>query len=637
MRLKNIYIFLILISFVELKADFEIKTQYYKYNHSSIEQKEGTTNTGDELREWIKNNASAYATVIGRSIIFHNAWLKVNGNLRDSMAIYQFTGTNRLDVYSKGEMHFKDLTVHFTGNARGAIQDNISERITAYWTRVNIVEGSPGETQVFNNGDFNFFLKDVNMVGYGKQHEGDKGDFYHFQTNDTSENISVVSPDGNLNIEPGAWAANDVQVIKGLKLRGVKNIVGAAGGLGSVKIYDLDWDEKVWYFKSWGIYRKIKFMLVNPIKPNGWISYDGEYSNGYNHVGRCKEYFTHDVRVLDENRNPLSGVKVYLNCYDTTIRKEYAEQTNSEGKIQQYEILKTDNAISPNYKFLNWTFTVCDYYHEYYNQIRSFDNKVDEDVVLIKDEGVTETDISKVMNYTRINTAEELYDRLKYEKVKNEASTRIPSFSEQLIKYEGGDLVLAINWNLTLDSTISNCVEIEQSTKTIKVKAQKILKSEKFYKIVATGNINLLHGASIDFPYKDQNTNSYVRIKDVMDVDTVYIKEKGVVGIKAKFVGECGYAFQSHPTDELELLLKMSNGDEVLTFFKKKEQGYNQVVRMGIDESFLLETMFMPPDRERLFSTIDSLESMLNREGGPLEQILDSVIQMNLETIKKFK
>jgi hypothetical protein len=593
--------------------------------HSAIS---GTTDivitgveNGTTLRTYINAHTSC-GEVDGNTITFYGV-LTVNGTLTDSNSNYIFRSTgghkSRLDWNSTGVMNFTDMVIRYTQEGANVALNyggGGSDRYTANWTRVTFIQGTSGRSDFFNNGNYHFNFKDVSLISYGT------GDFMHFQSNDTLRDISIIGVHNNLNFEPGGRGAADVETIINLKLRGVSKIVGAQSGQGRLRIENLDWDKNQWEFSE----RSIKTDLINPIKPLGGISYTGDVDN-------VREYYTHNVRVLDEDRNPISGVKVNLYCNSNTSN-EYYRITNVNGEIPRYEVLHCFNSPAKNTTRSSWRLIVCDYLHSYYNQFRNFNHKIDEDILLFRDEALTETDVTKVQAYTKIGTAAELYDYAKYQKVKDQNSIKIPSYQEEFIRFEDNNLVVANNWKLVLDPNLGTTMHINNGSKIISVKCRKLEASSKFDMLVATGEIELKNGASINFPYKSNSTNSYVSIKDVMSSDTIQVINKTSGVILASFQGESGYAYQSHPTSELRLRMLMANGDEVMMYYKMNQNGYKNVFRMGIDDSFLLETMFLPTDRDRLFSIVDSLESKVERKTGVLMELLDEVIEVNKSTTK---
>ena len=159
------------------------------------------------------------------------------------------------------------------------------------------------EVIFFDNGDYTFNFDNVSMVSYGYN------DFLHFQTSEELNNITIVNAMGGLNFEPGARNSGEVEIINNLTLQNVPRMVGGSGAQGDFRVVNLNWDVSNWNFSK----RNVDFILVNPIKPDGWSNYSAN-----NAGGTVSEFYTHNLSVVDAQRNPIQNARVRLVRNDLT-------------------------------------------------------------------------------------------------------------------------------------------------------------------------------------------------------------------------------------------------------------------------------------------------------------------------------
>lgn len=578
------------------------------------------TETGDNLRTWIQMNPAQRGDVDGRHIRFRKS-LDIQGTFTDERAIYHFPNT--FGFYPRGNntntcvVNFTDVVIHYTGSQRG-YGDNY--RYTANWTRVKFIQGATsGRSDFFNNGNYVFNFQDVTLISYGA------GDYLHFQTDRVLRDITIINAQGALSFEPGVMDAADVETIINLKLRGVTQFVGGQGIPatncdGTVRIENLDWNVNDWRFNQ----RDSRFVFVNPIKPNTWTGYSGTCSN-------VKEYYTHDVTVLDGSRTPIQNSEVYLyNNKENTYEPGYSPiSTDVNGNIPQQEILWINNQTSTNYDRGTWTIVVADYNYEYYTQSRVFDKKIDEDIIILEDKSITEPNEAVVGAYTTIDDAGQFYDRCKWWKIQDQTTIQLPTFSDELVKHTVNGLEILSGWDLTFDDAIApEPMEVRVGTQEIVVNTKKLLPDSKFSKIVCDGIITIPDGYSLDFPYKDSRTDSYVRIIDLEPTDTILFTDP-VTGNPRKFVGECGIAYQATAAT-LNIELKKQNGDLAMKQYDLSNTGFLNTLRMGVHD-LLFETMFMPSDRQKLFSLADSIATEAEKDDKMLRELIDSLKTLTKE------
>ncbi|CAL2055225.1 hypothetical protein [Tenacibaculum sp. 190524A05c] len=457
--------------------------------------------TGDQLRTFIQANPAS-GSVVNRDITF-SAELKIQGGgtLTDNNAVYHFPGIFRYAPQSGVTVTFTDVTIHYTGNAKG---HSYNFAYTANFTRVFYLLGvTSGRSDFFNNGNYTFNFEDVTFSGYGGS------DFLHFQTNTTLENITI-NANSALNFEPGARSAGDTEIIRNLKLRGVTQIVGGSGANGDFKAFDMDWSATNWRFSQ----RSVDFFLVNPIKPAGWTGYTGSAS-------RVKEYYTHDVLVTNENLSPLNNLNVLLYNNDSNSF-DYNLNTDTNGKIPTQEILKIDNSVSLNFDRGTSTLVVADYLKNYYSLTRDFTQPITDNVLITDDEFISETNTTTVAGYSGISinhaaktltisanrTLCEVYDFLKLNKINNLTQPDISTFfatpSENIIDINDYQLILSGSAVLSpCDKFVKVESDVTSSIADINNLDVGLEDATQFLKFISISNI-----ISANLSITDLNTNT---------------------------------------------------------------------------------------------------------------------------------
>jgi len=412
--------------------------------------------TGDNLRTFIIANPQA-GSITNRNITF-NASLRVNGNLTDNNAVYHFPESFRFEPRTPAIVTFTDITIHYSGLPK---IHSFNSAYTANFTRVFYLQGvTNNRSDFFNNGNYTFNMDNVTFVSYGNS------DFIHFQTSETLNNITITNARGNLNFEPGARNNGEVEIINNLKLEGISRIVGGSGANGDFKTFNMDWDATRWNFDQ----RNVDFMFVDPIKPVGWTGYTGQAS-------RVKEFYTHNVTITNEAFTPQQDIQVLL-FNNTTQNIDYNETTNAQGNITQQEILKIDNSVSLNFDRGTSTLVIPTYDKQYYAQIRNFTNPVKDNIILINDTNITETNTTVVNNYPGININHntqsisinantnlcQLYDFIKLNKLSNLTQ---PNLTELLVKPEANNLNIG-NYQLILsgNAVLSTCDKFNSISST---------------------------------------------------------------------------------------------------------------------------------------------------------------------------
>lgn len=529
MKRLLIYILLLLFSF----------SGYGAITYNSNEIIISGTETGNSLRSWLASR-TWLATVVNSDITFYRD-LKIssNANFTDENAVYHFPNSYRYEPQSNCTVTLTDVTLHYSGSPKS---HTFNFAYNANFTRVSYLQGvTSGRSDFFNNGNYNFNMSNVSFVSYGGS------DYLHFQTPDTLYNITIVNKQGGLNFEPGAVNAGETEVIYDLQLKNVTQMVGGAYSQGDFKVYNLDWDATNWRFSQ----RSVDFHLVNPIKPNNWSAYTGSFS-------RVKEYYTHDVKLVDTDGLPVANTRVLLiNDYDLAnmsgYTSEYDVSTNTQGVIDQQEILKINNSLSSSLRNRgDFTLAIADYHKKYQIQNRNF-NQITKDILLVDIDGsVSNTNESAVSSYSGIginhNTKEltissthtlcELYDYIKYDKVTNNMTK--PTIDELLVQVNDQQLYIG-DYKLILQSG----AELQTCDKFIAIKSD----------VVSTiGNTQ-----NVKVALEDPNGLFKMILLNNIQAANVLIKDNingDTLVFQANYTGQIEYITQLASTDVLIFVSK---------------------------------------------------------------------------------
>jgi hypothetical protein len=583
LKFNTITIVLLLCSFyLYADIDYDSGTNTIRIYNTNV--------TGNELRSWIPSNVSSVATVYDRDIYF-NCNLRIESNYYDENANYQFEGNSYLSPQNTSTIGLRDVMVLYTGSPKG---QNLTGTFTANFTRVHLVQSVPnGSSDFFSNGNHNLNFNEV------KYTVNSHNDHIYLKSNSNISGLIVTSNKGS-DIQIGSPNDGQEPLIDGLQLNGINNIVGSAGANGDVILKKLDWNDTVWNFNT----NNVDIKIVDPIKPEGWKRYAGNCQ-------RVKEYKSHKVKVLDVQRIPLvsCGVKLW-NEKESVF--DYQTVTNTNGEIHEQEILKLENQTTLNNDRSPWRLIITSYSKELFNRPRDFENSVDEEIIILDDRAVTEKNSVTVQNYSKVHDANNLYDLAKLWKVKSE-NIATPSLNELLIKRKGNVLELAPNWNLVLDSNSTATFSVNKLTSTLTIKSPKLLPSNKYNKLLVSGDIIFNNNEEIDFPYADSNHDSYVRFVDLKPDDEVILKtETGTILKTMK--GECGYSYKSVENKKIIVELKRhSTGDASLRHYSLSNKGLDNFFRMGISEIYM-ETMFNRTDRNTLFNVVKGIMQIEDEE-----------------------
>ncbi len=599
------------------------------------------TETGTSLRSYLATNWWL-ADVTNNDITF-NRDLRIvsNAHFSDENAVYHFPQSYRFEPQSNCTVTLTDVTIHYSGNAKN---HSFNNAYTANFTRVSYLQGvTSGRSDFFNNGSYTFNMSNVSLVSYGSS------DYLHFQTADTLNDISIVNKQGALNFEPGAVNAGETQVINNLTLKNVSQMVGGAYSQGDFKVYNLDWDAVNWQFTQ----RSVDFHFVNPIKPANWNAYTGSFS-------RTKEYYTHDVKLVDKDGDLVTNTRVFLlNNYDNqnnpSYTFEYDATTNSNGVIEQQEVLKVNNSLSSSLRNRgDFTFIVADYNKTYQTQNRSFTAPVTDILLADTDPYVTNANSSAVGAYSgfvidhslkqiTISSTHnlcELYDYIKYDKVTNNIAQ--PSLDEmcvevldnqlyvadyKIILQTGADLTPCDKFNYIKSDVVSTI----GSVNNIKVALED---PNGLYKIIQLSNI-----VSADVLIKDNITNDtlyyvsnysgsidHVTQSSASDIYIVVARanySNWIVGLDLS-QNISVYSFEVNQVEGLQLpgLATLDVQEQEIYLLQKLLQKSSGILKNGTGSDYVQDSIFVStvspivtdyPTQEKQEESLDLLKRILTK------------------------
>lgn len=175
--------------------------------------------------------------------------------------------------------------------------------------------------------------------------------------------------------------------------------------------------------------------VIDPIKPSGWTGYSGVLHN-------IKEYFTHNLKVVDPSNTGIQGINVRIEN-TTTASEEYLTTTDANGEITEQNVLTYTGDTNTSYN--QFELQVFGYLYGIWSETRPFSTTgepIDETVIIFLDKNITETNPATVAAYSTIDNLDQLYDYAKYWKTLNATNLKIPNTSDVLIFGDDNKLVL---------------------------------------------------------------------------------------------------------------------------------------------------------------------------------------------------
>lgn len=256
------------------------------------------------------------------------------------------------------------------------------------------------------------------------------------------------------------------------------------------------------------------------------------------------------------------------------------------------------------------------------------------DWTMFTDTNITETNATKVAAYTSINNLGQLYDYAKYWKQINQTNIEVPAIDELLIENESSLLDLK-DYNLIVDATAKSVFSVNTSTKTITIKSNMLLTSNKFKGIKTTASITTNNGATLEHGFIDSNgTNKFVNLKwnlsTTNDVSIInkddLAKISGPITTVATYKGHF-LVPSTIPTNGIEVQIDViSNGPNL---FKEliPEEDIN-FVRLDIDLIDIgteLNQLKMLKLSERLLSKLEAIKNAINNSVNPTVIINETI------------
>lgn len=455
--------------------------------------------TGDNLRTYMVNNN--LEQVNGRDIVFTQRSLIVlnKATFTDNDAHYTFHNIGnflaRFDM-NEGTFNFTDGVIRETGKAKS--HSGHRPHGTFNWTRV-LYHISTGDTfrdrtdfwNATSRNEFNF--EDVALTNSGH------GFMHLYGSTTTIKSISNIKINLNTGIVIRNYNLTNVKLPANL---GSMHILG-----GTNTFTKLDWGNTNWYFAS----GKGKVTnIIDPIKPSGWTSYTGI-------TGKIREYFTHNLKVVDVTNTAIQGINVRLEN-TTTTSEEYLTTTDANGEISEQNVLTYTGRTKTSYN--QFELQVFGYRYDVRSETRPFSttgDPIDETIVLSLDNNITETNPTTVAAYSTIDNLDQLYDYAKYWKTLNATNLKTPNSSDLLIEGDDNKLVLPTGWNLVVDATAASVFAVNDAAKTITVKSSTLLRGSTFEYIETTAAVTTANGATLEHGFEDRTgTNIFVHLENLM-------------------------------------------------------------------------------------------------------------------------
>ena len=451
--------------------------------------------SGDDLRAYmIANNLES---VNGRDIVFSQKSLLILGGatLTDNDAHYTFYRTTANNVrfdMDGGTFNFTDGVIREIGVGKGYAHTRPFG--TFNWTRVlyHISTGA-SRTDVWNNTPvnvFNFEDVNINISGNGYMHL--------YGTAASPKSMS----NAKLNLSSGI-------AFEHFNLTNIflpANFVNMYVDAGTNTFTKLDWKNTTWnWLRGTGVTN-----VIDPIKPSGWTGYSGVLHN-------IKEYFTHNLKVVDPSNTGIQGINVRMEN-TTTASEEYLTTTDASGEITEQNVLTYTGATNTSYN--QFELQVFGYLYGIRSETRPFSTTgepIDETVIIFLDKNITETNPATVAAYSTIDNLDQLYDYAKYWKTLNATNLKIPNTSDVLIFGDDNKLVLPTGWNLVVDATAASVFDVNEASKTITVKSTALLMGNTFEYVETTGTVTTANGATLEHGFEDNTgTNIFVHLKNLM-------------------------------------------------------------------------------------------------------------------------
>lgn len=369
--------------------------------------------TSDSLLAWLPANAPTWQ-VQNRSIIA-GGYLQINdGAIFTSTntsyifpSTYRFTSNNTADT-NQSELSFTDCVIIYTGSAKSHTNQIHGRKITMRNVQFRVEVPLALRTDFFNPWKHDFVLENVQFIYYssgGTLHLGTQGG--------ELKGISVFNKGGILGVQPDTVKGTVIKFYD-LTLSGVSGMIGN-GPNGSkdltavTEFWRLNWDNPTWFIGSGN--RGQYYKIINPVKPEGWVGYRGQYRAGYD---ATEEFMTHDVTIVDEGNNAIEGSNLIL-WRDADEDIQYDLSSDANGAIPQQIVKTVQHNATDNFTYFDgWTLGVYHYLYEIKGGARLLnEGQIAETVLTPTDSNITCTNPSEIENYAYENSAQKIYDAAK--------------------------------------------------------------------------------------------------------------------------------------------------------------------------------------------------------------------------------
>lgn len=399
-----------------------------------------------------------------------------------------------------------------------------------------------------------------------------------------------------------------------------------------------------------GLWSSKKGKMINSLDGTNLII--AEHKNGDNSSTGTWQITKEIIpRIIDDNNIPIQNAKLFIrdtnngnridgNGYTFTTDRTYFTTSNASGLIPITEVLtgavnhlNTGTVLFDRRSKNNNTNDEFDIYFYHYNKVltRSIQKLkgvgvLSFDWTMFTDTNITETNPTIVAAYTAINNLGQLYDYAKYWKQINQTNIEIPAIDELLIENESSLLDIK-DYNLIVDATASSIFSVNTSTKTITIKSNMLLTSNKFKGIKTTAGITVVNGATLEHGYIDSNgIHKFVHLKWNLNTvnDVSIINNDDLSKISGPTTATAVY--KNHflvpstiPTNGIEAQINtISNGPNL---FKEliPEEDINYV-RLDIDLIDIgseINQLKMLEISERLLIKLEAIKNAINNSVNP--------------------
>lgn len=463
-------------------------------SHDANEILVSGTETGDALRTYM--NTNSLGTVHDRTAILdRNINLDTDASFTDHDCTWIFPSTYHWNFNKNPQptlFELEDAVIVYTDGAKSHSDQPRAETIRLINVQYRI-EGNTGRTDFFGWGTHEFDFSNVQFITYGGTN------YLHLETSGgLLEDVAVKVGAGNLIYQPDA-RDNTTLILRNWTLDSKISLIQGNGGASldaTTRLENLSWGKTIWYIGTGG--RGQHYKVINPIKPSGWRFYKGSTDTT---KCRCDEYHTHNVRIVDEDNNALSGFAVHLRRSDGTV--VYELTTDSNGAIAEQEVMtyeqtgQTGAHTGADFTQYNgFSLAGLSYSNKLVSGVKNLaDGRIDEVIGSFTDATITDTKVT-ADDYQEIDTPQKFYNRAKAYLVDNFAGE-----TATIVSRAGSEIDLG-SYNLTIDSNASSVFAFDGTTITIK--------ASTFVGNLTTTGVITLTGSNVQGRYTDANGTNIV-------------------------------------------------------------------------------------------------------------------------------